>query len=424
MALFRDWPRTLKAASYRGAPFFVAADEIETGRRLVVHEFPHKDEPYVEDLGREANKVTVTAYVLGDDADQAERRLRRACEQGGAASLVLPIDRLQAHCESCSRDFSKDKQGYIAFKLKFVREGTGAGPFPAGFLSALVGQVASGLTAPLGAYADRSIATVGVNGGAAEAAAGAVREAAIAITATASAMPLAPAAAPAILRAAADLWSDAETLAALGGVGNAWAGRSFRATEQSAPVAAADPAGLVGRVTAVVDMMAEAATPAAVAEHLDGLKSFAAPLPVPAGTTAGWFREAANIAAVSAVLRVAALRRWVEAKTAITYTDRRRAIQSRADVAEAIDAELSTIDGPAAHDLAVGLADLRGRAVELLTRRVTDLAPIVELSAGREMPSLWWANWLYGDASRAEALARQNRARHPSFMGVTIEASV
>lgn len=417
MTQFRNWPATLAPASYRGAHFFVEHDEVETGRRLVVHQFPHKDEPYVEDLGRDANKISVTAYVVGDDADGQERSLRTACESKGPAMLVLPIDRMLAHCESAKRDFKKDKLGHVAFTLKFVKHGSAFGPFPVGWVASMLGTAAGAVLAPLAALFAATFSTVGAARSAADAAAGVVRDIGLTLAAVAQGLPMEAAAAPAVLRAAALVHADADVLASAGEAGHAWGDRSFVASGETI---AAGPA-IVARVAEAIDAMAAAAEPADLAREIDPLVDYAAPAAI-AGQAPSYFREAANAEALATVVRVTALARWVEAVASRAYTDRRAAIQARADVAEAVDAELGRIAGPGAHGLAVALADLRGRAVDLITRRIADLAPILALEAPREMPSLWWANRLYGDASRAGEIARLNRVPHPSFLPRQIEA--
>jgi len=70
----------------------------------------------------------------------------------------------------------------------------------------------------------------------------------------------------------------------------------------------------------------------------------------------------------------------------------------------------------------VALDELRGRVAEHLSRLVTDLAPVLIVGAAQSMPSLWWANRLYGDAFRAAELVRRNRVKHASFMPVEFEA--
>ena len=58
------WRDALLPASFRGAFFHVEAGSKESGRRIVVHEFPKKDVPYSEDMGRRARQFTVRGYCI------------------------------------------------------------------------------------------------------------------------------------------------------------------------------------------------------------------------------------------------------------------------------------------------------------------------------------------------------------------------
>lgn len=51
-------------ASFRGASFFVEATSRDNGRRIITHEFPKKDIPYSEDMGRRAKTFTIRAYCV------------------------------------------------------------------------------------------------------------------------------------------------------------------------------------------------------------------------------------------------------------------------------------------------------------------------------------------------------------------------
>ena len=55
-----DWVR----ATYNNAPFHCEMNTRESGRRIVEHEFPKKDYPYAEDMGRHAREFTVRAYCI------------------------------------------------------------------------------------------------------------------------------------------------------------------------------------------------------------------------------------------------------------------------------------------------------------------------------------------------------------------------
>lgn len=416
MARFRDWPRTLRPASYRGAGFYVDSDEIETGRRLDVHEFPLSDEPYVEDLGRKANIISVTAYVVSDNADAEERALRGACESGGAALLSLPMERLQAHCESCRRSFTKDKLGYVAFDLQFVREGRGAGLMPIGFLSAIVSNLASrvkaaSVTSFAGSYRGLRVPSYVLS-----AAVGDVETVAALADTLASTARLRPNRAGPLAYSAANLYRAAGQLSRSGVSGPTITPLSYVGTMaeevSSAPLAEAlfDLARAAGNATV---------SGAESLLALDPLLAFNAELV----TGPGWRAViAANSAATGRVVRAGTLFGLAERVAETRYDERSDAIQARADVAELTGFELARLDSGRDHELERALGDVAGRTAEYLSRQVADLAPIVTVEAERRMPSLWWAQRLYGRAERAEELALRNGVKHASFMPGSFEA--
>lgn len=82
--------RQLQAASFRGVPFFVPAEEESGGRKIVVHEFPSSDKRFVEDLGKLLPSFRVTALVAGLDVMQKRNRLVAALSQPGPGPLVHP----------------------------------------------------------------------------------------------------------------------------------------------------------------------------------------------------------------------------------------------------------------------------------------------------------------------------------------------
>lgn len=76
--------------SFRGKEFFVAETSINAGRKTVIHNFPGRSFPSVEDMGRASRQLNLTCYVLGDDYDSEMRALRREFEAPGAGLLVHP----------------------------------------------------------------------------------------------------------------------------------------------------------------------------------------------------------------------------------------------------------------------------------------------------------------------------------------------
>lgn len=74
MTTIRDihnpWRDALLPAMFDGVPFFCESGIRESGRRTVIHEYPKRDLPYSEDMGRRAIQYTVRGYVIqfGKDA--------------------------------------------------------------------------------------------------------------------------------------------------------------------------------------------------------------------------------------------------------------------------------------------------------------------------------------------------------------------
>ncbi|MDH4449210.1 MAG: DNA circularization N-terminal domain-containing protein [Rhodoferax sp.] len=82
--------RVLVGASFRGVFFHTVVSELRVGRRNVVNEFPQRDDPSVDDLGRKARRVVVDAYVLGQDHFAQRDKLVEAFEAKGSGELIHP----------------------------------------------------------------------------------------------------------------------------------------------------------------------------------------------------------------------------------------------------------------------------------------------------------------------------------------------
>lgn len=86
-----SWSDELYPASFRGVPFEVDADDGSFGRRGQLFEFPKRDKPAVEDMGRAARTMSLTAYVIGKDWMSKRDKLVKAIEQFGPGKLVHPF---------------------------------------------------------------------------------------------------------------------------------------------------------------------------------------------------------------------------------------------------------------------------------------------------------------------------------------------
>ena len=80
----------LKPASFRGVPFVVQEGSSHFGRRNQVHEYPYRDTPWVEDLGRQARELEVKGFLVGDDVISQRQAMIDAAERKGDGELVHP----------------------------------------------------------------------------------------------------------------------------------------------------------------------------------------------------------------------------------------------------------------------------------------------------------------------------------------------
>lgn len=132
------WRRKWLPAKFRGARFHVETAVRESGRRIVNHEFPKRDIPYAEDMGRRAREFTVRGYIIvyprdvdggGNDLKkknylEARDVLIKALEEDGPAELQLPL--LGFMNVACTRYRITEENrtgGYCVFDMSFTEFG-------------------------------------------------------------------------------------------------------------------------------------------------------------------------------------------------------------------------------------------------------------------------------------------------------------
>ncbi|GFM82880.1 2-hydroxyacid dehydrogenase [Pseudomonas cichorii] len=107
-------------ASFRGIGFFIETDSVPVGRKGQLHEFPQRDEPYFESLGKESQIYTMEALLVGEDCFERRDRLLEALEANGAGELVHPwLGRMQVQVGGCILKHSRTEGGVVRLSLKF-----------------------------------------------------------------------------------------------------------------------------------------------------------------------------------------------------------------------------------------------------------------------------------------------------------------
>jgi prophage DNA circulation protein len=129
------WRSSLRRASFRGAQFHVDTGVRESARRIVNHEFPKRNVPYAEDMGRRAREFTVRGYIIvyprdtGDLLQQknyipARDSLILALETDGPANLQLPLLGVLNCACTRYRVTEEDKLGgFCTFDMTFTEYG-------------------------------------------------------------------------------------------------------------------------------------------------------------------------------------------------------------------------------------------------------------------------------------------------------------
>jgi prophage DNA circulation protein len=137
----KEWRGQLQRAYFRDrntGAFYVDTGVRESARRVVTHEFPKRDVPYAEDMGRRAVEFTVRGYIIvfGNETMFPNDPLKKknyipardslivALETEGPGNLQLPL--LGILNVMCTRYRITEEDrfgGYCVFDMSFVEYG-------------------------------------------------------------------------------------------------------------------------------------------------------------------------------------------------------------------------------------------------------------------------------------------------------------
>ena len=115
-----SWREKLRPASFRGVSFFVDETSTSTGRKIQLHEYPKRDLPFSEDMGKVSKFYSMRAFVIGPDCLAQRDALLEALEQAGSGTLVHPsLGTITVKAGACSFSDSRTEGGVIRFDLIF-----------------------------------------------------------------------------------------------------------------------------------------------------------------------------------------------------------------------------------------------------------------------------------------------------------------
>lgn len=116
--------KQLRPATFRGVKFSLVETQHTVGRRVVVHEYPQRDMPYTEDMGKATNELTVKGFISGKDYIQRMNALEEKLAMPGAGELIHPwLGRLMVVPNGKANITYSSSLLYVEFELKFVEAG-------------------------------------------------------------------------------------------------------------------------------------------------------------------------------------------------------------------------------------------------------------------------------------------------------------
>jgi hypothetical protein len=120
------WRLQLLPATFNGVVFHVEHQGRSGGRRVVLHEYPKRNTPYAEDMGRSAFRYQVTGYLIGPSYNVTKRALISALDNSEGGVLVDPYlaEPLNCICERYTVSETRERGGYCAFEMSFVELGS------------------------------------------------------------------------------------------------------------------------------------------------------------------------------------------------------------------------------------------------------------------------------------------------------------
>lgn len=419
------WRDDYRPGAFRGVPFHLKNSTRTGGRRTVLNEYPLRDKPDTQDMGRKARQFNLAMTVIGQDYMAKRDLLIEALETFGPGTLMHPFygEMQVATLGDYSIEESTEQGGMARISQNFVESGEKPRPDSHPLAGAQVNAAADQVQQEaLGEFTEEwSVADQ----------AGFVADEALAMLGEASGMVgEAYAAAEGLANSAVSgmqgLTSDilnADGLLNSAGSFNTLFGRVTGSFQQLL----LSPGNLGFSLLSLVRGMTVGLSPFGAFKAMAALfnaSSKAKPVRGNGYVTPSRAQQAANQAAVYTLIERIAVTEAARLATGrpvtdsgkvlpgLTYDNRDQAVGVRDQVV----AELDRQQLQAAPERYSALVKLTAALVADMNGRSATLVPLASYQTHTTMPALLIAHRLYGDARRADEIVSRNRIAHPGFV--------
>ncbi|MGN8030877.1 DNA circularization protein [Pseudomonas sp. 22189] len=107
-------------ASFRGISFLIPQASVPVGMKVQLHEFPQRDEPYAEQMGKQAQVHRLVCWIIGDDCFERRDKFMEAVQTPGAGELMHPwLGRMQVKAGEAELTHDFKQGGMAAFAVTF-----------------------------------------------------------------------------------------------------------------------------------------------------------------------------------------------------------------------------------------------------------------------------------------------------------------
>ncbi|WP_439861633.1 DNA circularization protein [Pseudomonas sp. MBLB4136] len=396
------WRDDYRPGAFRGVPFHLKSSSSSGGRRTVLNEFPLRDEPTTEDLGRRARQFQLSMTVIGPDYMAQRDRLIEALETAGPGTLMHPFrgELLVAVYGDYSCEESTERGGLARISATFVE--AGATPRPDSQLAqgSAGNAAADALQADAQAEFEEAFSVAGFASFVAEGTIDSLQ-----------------AATQSVLNAGGLLQGAGEF------------GSLYRGLTSNLQQLILAPGNLGGQLLGLVRGLSggfgnplQALRAQATlfglgdkAKRVTGATAYQPPARAQLAANQAATYRLIERAAVSEAVRLAVSK----PAAGVDYDNRDQAVQIRDQLLEELDRQQLAASPQRYRQL----AQLSAALVSEMNQRAASLVPLTRVTPATTMPALLLAHRLYGNARQAEQIVSRNRLSHPGFVpgGVSLE---
>ncbi len=384
------WRDNIREGRLGNAAFCVRSHQAGGGSRLQVTEFPLRDEPDIERLGKKTVERNFDCFVIGADYMDARDALLAELDKQQTQVLVHPwLGTLRVEISNYTFSETTEEGGMARFQISYFL--ATSKPRPDVMIDTRAG-VTSKATVARKSIADQFAQTFSLDNAARFVNADAQATASKALGAVKAAVHLVDGSASAVgkvLRSVDSALSQVSTLVS-------------------------SPSSLAGKVTGLVSRIGSTACNANdVLRQCRSLFAFGDDdADLRYTTTPMRKRQHTNRLAINTLVQQSGVIAAAEAVPAMTFTSRNDAQTVQDEIAGQLDRLMET----APDAVYIALMDLRAAVLTDIAARALNLAALKHYSPASVQPSLVVAYALYGDARRAGEIVARNNIRHPAFV--------